>query len=193
MRHLVRNVVELMHSTVMPGDFPVVLPCDMAAAFLSVSRRWMRTVLECLGVPLSAIRIVEAVISVILLLLNMCGVITVGLVRSGIAQGCPLSGVVFVCATEPIGRRLHSAPALASAAAGRFAGVKLKPAKCNLVLVGTRRGEVEREEVWGRLSGMQHRRVPRHVHRAALVEEELGGPFSKSRAGAHELARGCAG
>lgn len=96
--------------------------------------------------------------------MNRGGVVTVGLVMSSIAQGCPLSGVLFVCAADLIGRRTHatlarsksgilrqcaddtavllrSARLLASlppafVAAGRFAGVRRKPKKCEVVLIG---------------------------------------------------------
>lgn len=159
-----RNVVELdtyaraLHSTVPAGDQPFLLLWDMAAAFPSVSRRWLRTVLELLGKPVAAIRVIEAVNDGTVLLLNMDGVVTVGLVTSGIAQGCPLSGVLFVCATDPKGRRIHATlarsksgmlrqcaddtavllrsarllPSLttAFAAAGRFAGVR--PQACKM-------------------------------------------------------------
>lgn len=50
-RDLARNIVELdmyawaLRSTMHPGDLPVLLHCDMtAAAFSSVSRRWLRAV-----------------------------------------------------------------------------------------------------------------------------------------------------
>lgn len=78
-RDLVRNIAELdtyaraLHTTVMSDDLLVLLLCDMAAAFPSVSRRWLRAVLERLGVPRPAIRVIEALNSGMLLLLNMGG------------------------------------------------------------------------------------------------------------------------
>lgn len=102
-RDLVRNGVELdmfaraLHPTALAGGLPVLLLCDMAAAFPSVSRRWLRAVLERL-----AIRDIEVLNASMVLMLSMGGVATIGLVTSGIAQGCPLSGVLFVCAADPI-------------------------------------------------------------------------------------------
>lgn len=113
-RDLVRNVVELdtyaraMHTTVMSDDDLVLLLCDMAATFSSVTRRWLRAVLRRLGVPLAVIRVIDALKSGMLLLLNMGGVMAVGLLTSGIAPVCPLSGVLFVIAADPVGRRIHS-------------------------------------------------------------------------------------
>lgn len=133
----------------------------------------------------------------------MGGVVTIGFVTSGIAQGCPFAGVLFVCAADPIGRRLHetlarsksgmvrqgaddtavllrSARLLASVApafeaARRFAGVRLKPGKCEGVLVGTQRqlrDELLRE-VPGRVLG------PRGAGRQLGGAVRQGGGFDR--------------
>lgn len=76
---LVRKVVELdryvwaMHTTVMSDDLPVPLLCDNAAAFSSVSRRRLRAVLQRLGVPIAVIRVIDALNSGMLVMINQHG------------------------------------------------------------------------------------------------------------------------
>lgn len=136
--------------------------CDFAAAFPSVSRRWLYTVLELLGMPRPAIRVIEAVNGGRVVLLNMGGVVTASLTLHKAARFLESCS----CAARPIGRRLHetlarSKPGMvhqcaddqpvllhtarllwslapAFAAAGRFASVETGE-----VLVGSRRGERE--------------------------------------------------
>lgn len=98
-RDLVRNVIELdtcaraMSTAVPYGDLPVLLWCT----FPSESLRWLRAVLRLSGVPEAVIRVIDAIKDGILLSMNIGGVLTIGLVTPGIAQGCPLAGVLFVC------------------------------------------------------------------------------------------------
>lgn len=64
-RDLVRNVVGLdifaraLHTTIASDDLAVLLLFDMFAALPSVSGRWLRVVLERLGVPRAAIPIFD--------------------------------------------------------------------------------------------------------------------------------------
>lgn len=169
-RDLSQKIVELdtyaraMHSTVAPEDHPVALFCDILAAFPSVRRPSSQTVLHLQGMPEAAIKVVEATNMDMPLLLRIGGVHKLGNVTSGIAQGCPLSGKLFVSAMGPLGRRLHStlpekcagmsrqcADDMATLlrgvrfmrilaptfdAADRCAGVRLKPSNCEVVMVG---------------------------------------------------------
>lgn len=108
--------------------------------------------------------------------------VTVGVMTPGTAQSCPLSGVLFMCAAEPIGRRLHetlarsrsgmarqcaddmavllrSARLLESLAttfaiAGRFAPAFAMAGLSEVVLLGSRRGEGERAEVQRMFAGV---------------------------------------
>lgn len=59
--------------------------------------------LEFIRVPMAAIRVTEAGNDARALLFNIGGVVAIGFVTSGIAQGCPLSGVFLVCAQTPSG------------------------------------------------------------------------------------------
>lgn len=63
---------------------PILLLCDMAAAFPSDSRRWLRTVMEFAGVLQAALRVIDVVRDGMPLLLNVGGVVTIGLVLLGI-------------------------------------------------------------------------------------------------------------
>lgn len=105
----------------------------------------------------------------------LAGVHELGRVTSGIAQGRPLSGALFVSAMGPIGRRICStfmadragmlrqcvddiavllrgirfvtslAPVFRNA--GRFAGMRLKPEKREVVMEGRVLGPAERSEI----------------------------------------------
>lgn len=79
------------------GDLPGILLCDTAAAFPSVSRRLLRIVLRPKCVPDAVVRVIDAINSGMILLLNTGGFVTIGLVKSGIAEGVPQAGV-FWCA-----------------------------------------------------------------------------------------------
>lgn len=174
-REMSRNVLELdtyaraMHSTVLGSDLPALLLCDMTAAFPSINRYWMYAVLQCLGMPLGAVRVVEAIYDEMVLMTRLGGCQTIGDVTSGIPQGCPLSGALFVMSADPLGRRLHEQLVRGKAGmvrqgaddtavlvrsvrllslvepvfrdAARYAGVRLKPEKCVVVLVGSKRDE----------------------------------------------------
>lgn len=61
-------------------DLPVLWPCGMATDFPTFSRRWLRRVLECLGMPMAAN-------AGNFLMLNLGGLLTVAFVTSGIVQG----------------------------------------------------------------------------------------------------------
>lgn len=76
---------------------------DFLAAFPSVRRRWIRRVLEVMGVPGQARRLVES------LYLDTFALVAVGAaepvpirVLSGIRQGCPASGCIFALAIDPV-------------------------------------------------------------------------------------------
>lgn len=122
--------------------------------------------------PTAASRGVGATNTDMMLMLVQDGVHELGEVTSGIAQGCPLAGLLFVSAMGPVGRHLHSAFREARGGrarqcaddiavvlrAARFlsvlapifrdadkdAGLHLKLAKCEVVLVGRDRGDTAR-------------------------------------------------
>lgn len=180
-REMSRNVLELdtyaraMHSTIPGGDLPVLLLCDMATAFPSVNRHWLAASMEEVGMPRGAIRVVRAVYKDMELWTRLGGCQKMGKVTSGIPQGCPLSGALFVLAADPLGRRLHaelrkgkagmvrqgaddtavlvrsirllSVVEPAFRAAEHYAGVKLKPEKCEVIMVGSRRDEAAKQEI----------------------------------------------
>lgn len=166
---------DLIRSTVDASLHLVILFCDIVAAFPSVKRPWGRAVLRRQGMPKAAIRVVDATNDGMTVLLRQGGVHELGEVTSGIAQGCPLAGVLFVSAMDPVGRRLHgalrteragmsrlcaddtavilrAASFLSSLApvfrdAGAFAGVRLRPSKCEVVLIGRKPSEGARMAV----------------------------------------------
>lgn len=72
-----------MCSMVPSGDLPLLLLCDMAAAFPSVSRRWLRPVLEFIGLPEAKDSVRVAVNDGMIRLLSTGGVVIVS-VTSGI-------------------------------------------------------------------------------------------------------------
>lgn len=67
----VDTYARLVHPTIPHGNLPILLLCDMAAARLSVSRRWRRTVVDCAGLPPAALRVSDAVKDGMLSLLNV--------------------------------------------------------------------------------------------------------------------------
>lgn len=76
---MMQNVVVLdacsraLHSTVPARGLPLLLLCGMAAPFPFVSRLWLCTCLEFLGVPTAALQVIEAVSDGVVLLLRMGG------------------------------------------------------------------------------------------------------------------------
>lgn len=154
---------------------PVLLLCDMTAAFPSVTRHWLDVVMKEVGMPTGAIRVVSAVYRDMELITRLGGCQALGKVTSGIPQGCPLSGELFILAADPLGLRIHtelmrgkagmmrqgaddtailvrSARLLGTVepafrAAERFAGVRLKPEKCEIIRVGSKRDDEAREEI----------------------------------------------
>lgn len=70
--------------------------------------------------------------------------------------------------------------------AGCFAGIKLKPGKCEIVMVGARPDEIAQSEVrrllqqfdmaWGHIKDRPDLQVPRHVSRTGGAWAQLGGP-----------------
>lgn len=180
-RDLTQHVIELdsyaraLRSTVDPKEVPTILFCDLEAAFARVLRDWSRRVLGLQGSPAAAMHVIEATNTDMPLLLRLGGVHELGEGTSGIAQGCPLSGVLVVSAMGPIGRRIRSTLRAARAGmlrqcaddialllrsicylrmlepvfsdAGRFAGVHLKQEKCEVVMVGREHGPAARAVV----------------------------------------------
>ena len=91
------------------GDFkPIVLAFDFAQAFPSVRQSWLHCTLSVSKVP-AGFR--KAVVQ--LYLLNPCSMVTGGVsclifwITSGIVQGCPLSGSLFVAASNPFYRDME--------------------------------------------------------------------------------------
>lgn len=124
------------------------------------------------GIPIAATRVVGATNSGMVPVLRHGGVHELGEVTSGIAQGCPWVGVLFLRAMDPVGRRLlrvsravmlrqraddtavimRAAQFIALLApifrdTDKFDGVRFKPAKCDIVLIGRDRGEVAKAAV----------------------------------------------
>ena len=85
------------------GKIPLLLLLDFAAAFASVAHAWMFLVLQAIGFPKGWLNVVEC-------LYDGCeaygesleGFVWLFSIISGILQGCPLSGSLFVFIIDPL-------------------------------------------------------------------------------------------
>ena len=85
------------------GRLPVLTLYDFASAFPSVAHAWLFAVLVCIRVPKGALNVFEA-------LYKDCDAYWCGggveywlfKIISGVLQGCPLSGSLFVIAIDPL-------------------------------------------------------------------------------------------
>lgn len=113
-RQLTANIVEmdayarLFRTTVPDEDRPVLAMLDLLAAFPSVCRRFLFCVLVFLGFPDGLVCIVRALYDSGDMLWQGPMAAVVCQATSGVAQGCPLSGVLFVCVMDPVLRRIHT-------------------------------------------------------------------------------------
>ena len=145
------------------GLLPLLLLFDYAAAFPSVAHWWIFAVLKFAGAPTGFINAVKTLYT------DNKGYYTVGglrnflfMVTSGVLQGCPLSGSLFVFAIDPLLRHFKTyidskgvgkvracADDLGMVAALKYlsrikgsfdkyqkvSGLTLKPAKCIMILL----------------------------------------------------------
>ena len=94
-------------STLLPSHSVAMLACivlfDFAAAFPSVIHKWIRMVLHAAEAPEGLINVFEAMYSknVALMLLEGAYLVLFEIV-SGFLQGCPLSGMIFNIAIDPL-------------------------------------------------------------------------------------------
>jgi hypothetical protein len=112
-RSMVQNVLDVDEGlrTFACWDTSVAVFWDFRAAFPSISRRFMRRMLRCAGLPIHAQRIIDA------FYLNTCCEISIGGGRfpgfpmeAGIRQGCPLSPMIFVLTTNALIAELAKQP-----------------------------------------------------------------------------------
>ena len=109
-RSLLANVVDVETAAItaaLTDKEPAILLFDIAAAFPSLSQRFMQAVLAHIGLPRAALQVVASLYDG-----GRC-VITAGGTRhpgfslgAGIRQGCPLSPLLFAVALDPFLRRV---------------------------------------------------------------------------------------
>ena len=109
-RSLLSNVVELEHEAMMTSlkesDGAVIL-LDFAAAFPSISQKFLRKALAHIGMPPSALRLLDALYYKTECVIQVGGVRFAGFAQQGgIRQGCPLSPLLFVAAMDGLLRLL---------------------------------------------------------------------------------------
>lgn len=113
-RDLMRNILEVdafarMFGLAVPlGHMPLFLFLDIEAAFLSVSRIFLRAALLHSGFPPGARRLIEALCEDNKMFWVAHKPRLVAVARSGVAQGCPISSAMFVVFVDPILRLLHN-------------------------------------------------------------------------------------
>eukprot|EP00973_Karenia_brevis_P087918 12193854-Karenia_brevis.AAC.1 len=73
---------------------PIVMTYDFKAAFTSLSQKNLYAVLIAMQVPTGLLQLIMSIYKA-------------AKVTSGVIQGCPLSGTLFVLATQPILGHLH--------------------------------------------------------------------------------------
>ena len=105
-RMLCDNIIELETSMLVnsaTSRFAACVLFDFATAFPSIAHRWLFAVLEAYGVPSEVLNLIKALYSDCEALLCFGGSVVgkIG-VRSGIKQGCPLSGSIFALAIDPL-------------------------------------------------------------------------------------------
>ena len=101
------------------GLLPILVLFDFAAAFPSVSHNWLRAVLKALQVPRGIMNLLECLYNGSEAFCNVggSGMAWIFSVLSGVLQGCPFSGSLFVIAIDPLLFQFHKylcAPALAT-------------------------------------------------------------------------------
>lgn len=103
-RSMLANVIglehEAMRTSLLQSEGGLLL-LDFAAAFPSISQRFIKAVLHHLGLPPAALRFVDALYHKTACQVQVKGVAFDGFeMRSGIRQGCPLSPLLFVTAMD---------------------------------------------------------------------------------------------
>eukprot|EP00973_Karenia_brevis_P021819 2999795-Karenia_brevis.AAC.1 len=81
---------------------------DFKAALTSRSQKWLYAVLRAMQVPVGLMQLITSIYNaarIYFCALGKCEFVCK--VTSGVIQGCPLSGSVFVLATQPILAHLH--------------------------------------------------------------------------------------
>ena len=114
-RQLLQNIVNLdtFARAVTFGDASMFLPIlmffDFAAAFPSVLHRWLFKVIEKQGMPEGMRNVVKALYSNCKAFMRTpSGLHFLFVILSGVLQGCPFSGTLFVLVLDPFLRRIHS-------------------------------------------------------------------------------------
>lgn len=108
-RHFVRNIVELddflrkISMQAVPGELPRLAFFDVSTAFASVIHSWIFLLLRRAGWPVGLVNLIEGTYH------NCHACVSLGgasafmcEVRSGVLQGCPLSGSIPALAVEPL-------------------------------------------------------------------------------------------
>ena len=81
---------------------------DFAAAFPSVSHKYLFKILIAAGLPPKAIRLIRAIYSDCTHSIRIDGKMFNGpMLRGGVRQGCPLSAILFALAIDPLLRLLE--------------------------------------------------------------------------------------
>mmetsp|Transcript_38328 Transcript_38328/g.110596 ORF Transcript_38328/g.110596 Transcript_38328/m.110596 type:complete len:322 (+) Transcript_38328:323-1288(+) len=90
------------------SNIPALVTLDMEAAFPSVDRRYLLRALRHVGVPAPAVRLARALYHDNDLAVRVAsGEHTLCRATSGVAQGCPFSGLAFVIAADGLVRAMH--------------------------------------------------------------------------------------
>ena len=86
-----------------PNVFPILASWDYEAAFPSVLHAWMHFILPYLGFPKGFCNLVEGMYVCVMSYgdAEKC-MVFLFLILSGVIQGCPLSGLIFVASIDPI-------------------------------------------------------------------------------------------
>jgi len=112
-RSMLRNTLDL--DTVMrlasfrTDLFPILVLFDFAAAFPSIFHCWLLTIIEFSGLPVGMINVIRAMYSSVKAFVHSSdGLILLFHILSGVLQGCPLSGSLFMICIEHFIRRLYA-------------------------------------------------------------------------------------
>jgi len=110
-RCMLKNVIDIETRSAKlafnPDSFPCLIFFDFAAAFPSISRAFIWLVFDFIGLPVGVVRAIQALYrNNIHFIKGAFGLRFAFYARAGVRQGCPLSSLVFIIATDCIMRAL---------------------------------------------------------------------------------------
>lgn len=110
-RHLQANIIDIdgnfRYNHIVNPDNTAAIFFDFAAAFPSLSRRYLFAALETIGIPFTVTHAIKELYRNNFHYIKLQGVIYPGFtVTAGVRQGCPLSATIFALVTDPLIRYL---------------------------------------------------------------------------------------